>query len=292
MKALAKITGISQPALSDVENGKYDFSGKKLTSLLQNTDINIHWLLTGEGEMLSTDDLIVREDQDIFEKCCGGKRFIAEDDARIFNRLLAAKKILESHTVYSKALSENIEAFLSAIEQNERISRLENKVEIEKKFNQDLYDALVTALKHYDNEHDRREAAEEALKKISEKVNLEFKSWLSRWLDLDYREMKDRIWSIPVVHYLFRPVKSLKRSWATAKRRAGITRELRPYDLRHAFATLALEAGADLKAVSELIGHSRPDTTMRVYQHVNRRQHREAVAKIPSLGKGPGPERI
>ena len=58
---------------------------------------------------------------------------------------------------------------------------------------------------------------------------------------------------------------------------------MRLYDLRHAGITLALEDGADLKAVSEIAGHSRPDTTMRSYQHVTKDQHRDAVAKIPCI---------
>lgn len=86
---------------------------------------------------------------------------------------------------------------------------------------------------------------------------------------------------LPVVHYHLAPIVSLKTAWKGAKRRAGITRRLRLYDFRHAWFTNALRAGGDLKAVSEIGGHSRPDTTIITYQHVSRRQHREAVAMIP-----------
>lgn len=89
--------------------------------------------------------------------------------------------------------------------------------------------------------------------------------------------------AVPLVHYKLKPAACLKRSWATAKRKAGITRRMRLYDLRHAMATYALEAGADLKAVSEVLGHSRADTTLRFYQHVLKEMHRQAVNKIPSL---------
>lgn len=168
-KDFANDIGISQSSLSEIENGKFPPSLPIILAIAYRYSISEHWLLTGKGEMLSTDDLIAREDQDIFEKCCGGKRFISEDDERVFDKLLAAKKILESQTVYSRALSENIEAFRNAIEQNERIYRLERKVKIEQKFNQDLFDSLLIAFEHYDNERDRRKAMEEALKKISEK---------------------------------------------------------------------------------------------------------------------------
>lgn len=91
------------------------------------------------------------------------------------------------------------------------------------------------------------------------------------------------IFNLPVVHFRFKPAHSLKKAWGGAKRKAGITRRMRLYDLRHAFATLALKAGADLKAVSEVLGHSRVDTTLIKYQHVSKGQHRAVVDKIPSI---------
>ncbi|MHC1744846.1 MAG: tyrosine-type recombinase/integrase [Syntrophobacteraceae bacterium] len=108
---------------------------------------------------------------------------------------------------------------------------------------------------------------------------------LVRWRDEDIRAAGEEQDSgeIPVVHFRLKAVESLKRSWATAKRKAGITRRLRLYDLRHAMATYALEGGADLKAVSEILGHSRADTTLRFYQHVLKDQHRQAVNKIPKI---------
>jgi integrase len=86
-----------------------------------------------------------------------------------------------------------------------------------------------------------------------------------------------------IIHYKGQPIGTLKRSWATAKRKAGITRRLRPYDMRHAFATHALRGSADLKAVSEVLGHSRPDTTIRIYQHGSAEMQRQAVEKLPSV---------
>lgn len=85
---------------------------------------------------------------------------------------------------------------------------------------------------------------------------------------------------IPIVHYRFQAVESLKTAWAHAKKQAGITRKLRPYDLRHAWFTQALQLGGDIKAISELGGHSRVDTTLRFYDHVTQQRHRTAMEKI------------
>jgi integrase len=53
------------------------------------------------------------------------------------------------------------------------------------------------------------------------------------------------------------PMKSIKKGFAAACERAGIE-DLRPYDLRHSFATRLLDRGVHQYVISALLGHAAP----------------------------------
>jgi len=110
-------------------------------------------------------------------------------------------------------------------------------------------------------------------------LNADFKRLLEQW------KVEDGDNSRYLITWRGRPIKRIVGAFKRAKRKAKIdpNRKLPPYAFRHAFVTAALNAGGDLKGVSEMAGHSRTETTTRIYQHTNINLHRGIVENLPPI---------
>ena len=62
-------------------------------------------------------------------------------------------------------------------------------------------------------------------------------------------------------------------------KRAGLPR-IRFHDLRHTFATMALQNGVDVKTVSSMLGHYSAGFTLNTYCHATRDMQADAARKI------------
>ena len=65
-------------------------------------------------------------------------------------------------------------------------------------------------------------------------------------------------------------------------KRAGLPR-IRFHDLRHTFATMALQNGVDVKTVSSMLGHYDAGFTLRTYTHATRQKQDEAAQTMGSF---------
>lgn len=65
--------------------------------------------------------------------------------------------------------------------------------------------------------------------------------------------------------------RSIERMVKRYARDAGITKRITPHTLRHTFATDMLMAGADIRAVQDLLGHASINTTQ-IYTHITNKQ--------------------
>jgi len=69
---------------------------------------------------------------------------------------------------------------------------------------------------------------------------------------------------------------------------AGLNTQITPHALRHTFATLAIERGANIKAVSQILGHAHVATTLDLYTHLSP----EHVRKVFRLFHPRNPEHL
>lgn len=79
-------------------------------------------------------------------------------------------------------------------------------------------------------------------------------------------------------------ISSYQRSFASLLDRLKIT-HMGFHSLRHTFATRAIERGADMKTLSEILGHSSPTVTMNRYVHSSDKQKEKLIERVGGLLK-------
>ncbi len=85
-------------------------------------------------------------------------------------------------------------------------------------------------------------------------------------------------------HASDRPItpKVIYHACKRAARWAGLSNGVHPHTLRHCFATHLLEAGADLRTIQILLGHSDLEETI-IYLHLSQRQLNATASPLDSL---------
>ena len=83
------------------------------------------------------------------------------------------------------------------------------------------------------------------------------------------------------------PLSTIYPQWEKI-RRAAVLPDVRLHDLRHSFASVAINAGVSLTLIGRLLGHAQPETTAR-YAHLEDRSVGDAAKRVSrSLGQALG----
>ncbi len=99
-------------------------------------------------------------------------------------------------------------------------------------------------------------------------------------LEVEHRKHPDSpyMFPSPKIGEMYYPDSIVRIHWKILKD-AGLE-HIRFHDLRHTFATVALQSGVDVKTVSSMLGHYDAGFTLRTYTHATRQKQEEAAETI------------
>lgn len=86
-----------------------------------------------------------------------------------------------------------------------------------------------------------------------------------------------------LVEFRGKPIKCINGAFLKSVKRAGITKNVVPYHLRHYFASILVARKVDFKTLSVLMGHSSPAMLFSTYCHTVDGTGRKAIEKLPSF---------
>jgi len=134
---------------------------------------------------------------------------------------------------------------------------------------------------YYDSETSKR-----VVKNVLGKTQAEVKEKLKKAIELLKKEHKKHpdnpyMFPSPKTGEMYHP-DSVVNLHKKILKDAGLE-HIRFHDLRHTFATLALQNGVDVKTVSSMLGHFSAGFTLTTYAHATNKMQEEAVQKMGSF---------
>ncbi len=115
-----------------------------------------------------------------------------------------------------------------------------------------------------------------------EEIEQEFLDYLAEWqkLDTDHEYI-----FVSIKEYAKLSVRGFQVLLKKYLKKAGLSQSVTPHVLRHTFATICIEKGANIKAVSQILGHSGCKITIDTYTHLSSSHIREVMKKCNPLSK-------
>ena len=113
-------------------------------------------------------------------------------------------------------------------------------------------------------------------------------------LETDFVDYVNYIRELSLEHeYIFVSIKNFKQMTARGfqlllkkyLKLAGISTVITPHSLRHTFASISIEKGANIKAVSQILGHADVQITINTYTHLSSEHVRQVMKRCHPLSK-------